>query len=491
MIEALEASSQVDEKAYERFVSSGDQASFEALVDRWHATAYRVACCICRNGSLAEEAVQDAFLELYSCRSRFEDRGPGSFRSWFLSLVTNRARMVRRSERRAEARKEVNPDDYASRKGLDQKKDKAEGEWIGDLQRTLASIEEEWRTPVVLHFIGGLQQTEVASMLGVTQQTVSRRIARGLEQLRTRLSKAGFAVSATALTEALTAGDWLKVPTHLGSNVVNASKATTPAEVARALAESSRMVSRRAGAAWGGGVKAVYLLLATAAIAGGAFWLAREAAFVPKQATPAASDATASSDEGFHHVWTFEEGPPDDFSVIDGEWNWVELSSLRGMTTPWNRHVLAVPPVRPAKGPMLLSMTVDLDRKSIRKPTGFNSAVFYVGNDGKLLPHRCWSRTVNIPRRAFSHQAYLLDDCIVKLFKGRIQSIRKFDSSSTTRLPAVFFVNWVMTRVELRSLRPEEIPEEFRDIDRLIERHGLQLENWKPWSVRRSEKSGT
>ncbi len=180
----------LDEAAYARFLESGDPAAMEELVARWHGGAYRLACCLCRNTSLAEEAVQDAFLKLLSRQARFADRGPGSFRAWFLSLVTNSARMVRRAEGRAGRKRSVPPQDYYHRKGwdLDARTPPEGGDWRAGLSHALGEIEERWRRPVVLHFLDGMPQKELAAVLGVSQQIVSRRIERGLNLLRMRLT---------------------------------------------------------------------------------------------------------------------------------------------------------------------------------------------------------------------------------------------------------------------------------------------------------------
>ena len=52
---------------------------------------------------------------------------------------------------------------------------------------------------MILHFLQGRTQTEVADELGVNQSTVSRRIERGVGQLRAKLAEAGVAVSAAVL----------------------------------------------------------------------------------------------------------------------------------------------------------------------------------------------------------------------------------------------------------------------------------------------------
>lgn len=172
-----------DEELYTRFTVHGERAAIETLVRRWHGAAYRVSRCLCPNDTLAEEAQQNAFLELTSARSPFENRRPGSFRAWFLRLVANKARMVMRCERRAQRKKRAafihRCAPYNGTTSVTFFDDLR-----AELRQVLARVEERWRTPVELHFLDGLTQREVASRLGVSQQMVSRRIARGLELLR-------------------------------------------------------------------------------------------------------------------------------------------------------------------------------------------------------------------------------------------------------------------------------------------------------------------
>ena len=176
----------LDEALYERYLRQNDREALEELVSRWKRPAFLVARCICGNPALAEEAVQETFLKILARQGPFRNQGAGSFRAWFLSLATNCARMARR----AEARKKVNPREYASRKGMDARTAKpvAGRECRLVLAGALEGLAEHCRTPVVLHFMQGLRQKEVATRLGISQQMVSRRIEDGLLKLRLQLA---------------------------------------------------------------------------------------------------------------------------------------------------------------------------------------------------------------------------------------------------------------------------------------------------------------
>src|SRR5581483_6463304 len=70
------------------------------LYDRHGGAAYGLACRVLRDGSLAEDAVQEAFLAIWRGAERFvPERARAS--TWILTLVHRRAvDLVRREERR-------------------------------------------------------------------------------------------------------------------------------------------------------------------------------------------------------------------------------------------------------------------------------------------------------------------------------------------------------------------------------------------------------
>jgi RNA polymerase sigma-70 factor (ECF subfamily) len=177
-----------DEALYARFRQHADRLAYEELVRRWWARAYTLARFICRCSELAEEAVQEAFLRLLSGTAVFHSQGRGSFRCWFLSVVTSCARTCRRSEwRAARKRRTAVPRAKRERKSKERVEARDREQWL-DLAWALSRLESRWRVPVTLYFLEGVSQRELASKLGVSQQMVSRRIREGLELLRGRFA---------------------------------------------------------------------------------------------------------------------------------------------------------------------------------------------------------------------------------------------------------------------------------------------------------------
>jgi len=56
---------------------------------------------------------------------------------------------------------------------------------------TLQSLEEPYRTAVILHFVDGLPPREIAQLLGVTSNVISVRVNRGIQKLQSLLHSHG------------------------------------------------------------------------------------------------------------------------------------------------------------------------------------------------------------------------------------------------------------------------------------------------------------
>src|SRR5262249_39382295 len=108
---------------------------------------------------------------------------------------------------------------------------------VRDLQRVLHEelrrLPDKYRTPLVLCYLEGLSQEDVAGQLGLSKSTLRGRLARGRERLRRRLASRGVAPAALLCATAL-------APTAAAEALVNAavqgSAGGLPARVS-ALAE--------------------------------------------------------------------------------------------------------------------------------------------------------------------------------------------------------------------------------------------------------------
>ena len=159
--------------------TQGDAESFSALIEPLLDPAYRLAAVMLADRSAAEDAVQEASIKAW--RKLRQLRGDvGSLRAWFLSIVANECRMVRRQRwwsvvKLAEPLRLAFSSDPSP-------------ETSSDLQRALLKLNADERLPLVLHFYLDLPLDEVAQTLGVSQSAAKSRIYRAAKRLRSDLT---------------------------------------------------------------------------------------------------------------------------------------------------------------------------------------------------------------------------------------------------------------------------------------------------------------
>jgi RNA polymerase sigma factor (sigma-70 family) len=179
---------QLSDEALLEAVADADEAALGELYDRFGRVAYGLALRILRDAALAEDAVQEAFLQVW--------RGAADYRSerakastWVLTFVHRRAvDLVRREERRRAEPVDALPEPVAP--GADEAAvDRSRREIV---QEALSRLPAEQRKAIQLAYYGGLTQSELAERLNQPLGTIKSRMFTGLQRLHTLLVEAGF-----------------------------------------------------------------------------------------------------------------------------------------------------------------------------------------------------------------------------------------------------------------------------------------------------------
>jgi RNA polymerase sigma factor (sigma-70 family) len=175
-----------DEALLSLVAGSDDQALAE-LYDRFGRVAYGLALRILRDETLAQDAVQEAFLAVWRSADRFlAERARAS--TWILTLVHRRAvDLVRREDRRRAEPLERAPEPAAPSSAED---DAALGFERRIVQEALLRLPPEQREALELGYYGGLTQSELAERLGQPLGTIKSRMFAGLARLRDLLAQA-------------------------------------------------------------------------------------------------------------------------------------------------------------------------------------------------------------------------------------------------------------------------------------------------------------
>jgi RNA polymerase sigma-70 factor (ECF subfamily) len=186
----------LSDEALVLLAARSEQTALGELYDRYGRPAYGLALRVLRDESLAEDAVQEAFLSLWRTAARFvPERGKAS--TWILTLVHRRAvDLVRREElRRAESLDETQePKDGAG--GAD------EEAWLRlqreRVQEALQQLPDQQREALELAYYGGFTQSELAERLGQPVGTIKSRMFAGLARLRELLGDPGMETAWTS-----------------------------------------------------------------------------------------------------------------------------------------------------------------------------------------------------------------------------------------------------------------------------------------------------
>jgi len=162
---------------------------FETLYERHGPAAFALARHMLGSHGLAEDAVQEAFLNLWRSARRY-DRARGSVRSWLLSMVRHRSIDILRRLRVQERHR-------IAVVGLENRVATVE-ESAADLicredaamvRSALASLPPEQRRVLELAYFGGWTHAEIAEHFDMPLGTVKGRVRLGLEKLRWTLAE--------------------------------------------------------------------------------------------------------------------------------------------------------------------------------------------------------------------------------------------------------------------------------------------------------------
>lgn len=174
-------------------VAQGDATALEALYDRYSSQVYGMASYILRDPAGAEDVTQEVFISLWTRADRF-DPERGIFRHWFLHLAHNRViDELRRRRRITQSRADKAPEDaeLALEAPADTAKEALSGVMFGQAQEALNQLPEPQREAIVMAYMQGLTQQEIADATSVPLGTVKTRMRLGLIKLRDLLAEPG------------------------------------------------------------------------------------------------------------------------------------------------------------------------------------------------------------------------------------------------------------------------------------------------------------
>jgi RNA polymerase sigma-70 factor (ECF subfamily) len=157
---------------------SGDRLDFDALYRSTRDDLFAYAATLLRDRAAAEDVTALAFERAYRRRRGFEPER-GSARAWLFGIARNAALdELRRRKRSAELTAEPAGDEPAP----DGEAEAAERR--ATVRAALATLEPRERELIALKFHAGLNNAEIADVLGVSASNAGTRVHRALTRLR-------------------------------------------------------------------------------------------------------------------------------------------------------------------------------------------------------------------------------------------------------------------------------------------------------------------
>ncbi len=175
----------------------GERTAFRELVRRHQDKVYRLALRLTRDESRAQDAMQDAFLQVYRKIGQFQEQS--AFTTWLYRITVNAALMRMRSEKRhrESSLEEASPryseqgeiaepvDDWSA--AVDD--DAGNRELAKYAQVAIDELPETYKSVFVLRELEEMSTEDVAQILDLTVPTVKTRLHRARLALRKALAE--------------------------------------------------------------------------------------------------------------------------------------------------------------------------------------------------------------------------------------------------------------------------------------------------------------
>lgn len=160
-------------------IREGDNEAFAELYEKYAEYALRVAMAVTRDKMSAADVVQETFIKVYKSINGFDlDR---EFKPWFYRILINECNRLFRKIPDA-----VLVADFveAGMQDYIKEEDNYDFEKYEDLYKAIESLEDINRVTIILKYLNGFKEVEIAEILGININTVKSRLFKGRQKLK-------------------------------------------------------------------------------------------------------------------------------------------------------------------------------------------------------------------------------------------------------------------------------------------------------------------
>jgi len=159
------------------------EQEFIRLVQQYQTALLRMCYVYLHDTALAEDAVQETFLKVYKAAAMF--RKDCSEKTWLMQIAVNTCRDMRRTAWFRHVDRRVMPE-LLRESSLQVEEDNL------DLTLAIANLPYKLKEVIMLRYYQAMPVTDIAAALGLSPSSVSGRLSRAKDKLRTVLERGYF-----------------------------------------------------------------------------------------------------------------------------------------------------------------------------------------------------------------------------------------------------------------------------------------------------------
>jgi RNA polymerase sigma-70 factor (ECF subfamily) len=176
-----------DETLVERALRN-DPAAFNQLVSRHYGVVVTAAYSVLSNIDAAKDCAQEAFME--GAQNLDKLREKNKFAQWIYGISRNKAiQQLQRQRLHSEAIKVKIAESRRMRPANSPSDLAHNNEKLESIRRALSEVPETYREVLVLKYIDGRSQDDIARLLGISTAAVDKRLTRGKDMLRESMQR--------------------------------------------------------------------------------------------------------------------------------------------------------------------------------------------------------------------------------------------------------------------------------------------------------------
>lgn len=159
-------------------IRNGSRDAIKQFYDTYENYAIRTAKAITRNDEHAKDAMQETFIRVYRNISSYNSNL--SFDAWFYRILVNECYRIITKEKKT-------PSVDTSTMEDNELLTEHSKENLSDLYSMIQNMADLYRIPILLKYIKGFSEKEIAIILNLNHNTVKSRLFNGRNLLKTQL----------------------------------------------------------------------------------------------------------------------------------------------------------------------------------------------------------------------------------------------------------------------------------------------------------------